>query len=67
MRWLKQIRIEEDGIKLAAGINAVFAISRGQAGETHNVESTSNVGVIQDSRRAGDAREQPPIDPKERR
>lgn len=67
MRWLKQIRIEEDGINLAADINAVFAVSRGEAGERHMVESTSHVSVVQDSRRAGDGREQPPTDPEERR
>jgi|GraSoiStandDraft_51_1057287.scaffolds.fasta_scaffold809156_3 hypothetical protein len=67
MRWLKQIRIEEDGLNLAADIQAAFAVNRGRLGETNEVESTSHVTVVQDSRRGRPAGEQPPIDPKERR
>ena len=67
MRWLKQIRIDRDGITLAADVNSVFAVSPGQTGETNMVESTSHVSVVQDSRLARDTSEQPPTDPKERR
>ncbi|MEA2372528.1 MAG: hypothetical protein QOH12_2922 [Solirubrobacteraceae bacterium] len=67
MRWLKQIRIEEDGLNLAADIHAAFAVNRGRSGETNKVESTSHVTVVQDSRSTRPPGEQPPTDPEERR
>ena len=67
MRWFKQIRLEEDGLNLAADIEAVIAVNRGRTGATNKVESTSHVSVVQDSRERRAAGEQPRTDPKERR
>lgn len=51
MRWHKRIRIERDGVNLAADINAGLAVNRGDPGATTRVESVSHVRVDQDSRR----------------
>jgi len=67
MRWFKQLRIDGEGVNLAADIEAVVAVNRGRPGEIHVVDSTSHVAVVQDSRRGANAGEQPPTDPKERR
>ena len=52
MRWQKLIRLEKDGVSLAADVNAAIAVNRG---ETNTVESVSvsHVRVVQDSRRRG--------------
>ncbi len=65
MRWSKRIRIEEDGLHLAADIDAAIAVN-GQPGTTNRVTQASRVTVIQDSRRDRDAGEPPQSDPKER-
>ena len=67
MRWFKQIRIAENGLNLAADVEAAIAVNRGRTGATSKVESTSHVSVVQDSRRRRAAGEQPQTDPKERR
>jgi hypothetical protein len=67
MRWFKQVRIDEDGLNLAADIEAAIAVNRGRTGATNKVESTSHISVVQDSRRRRAAGEQPQTDPKERR
>ena len=51
MRWHKRIRIERDGVDLAADINAAFAVNQGDQGATTRVESVSHARVVQDSRR----------------
>ena len=65
MRWHKRIRLQEDGIDLAADIDAVIAINRGRPGTTTRVESDSSVTAVQDSRPASAAGEPPQTDPKE--
>jgi hypothetical protein len=67
MRWHKRIRLDRDGIDLAAEVDAVIAINAGQPGSTTRVQRTSRVTVVQDARRAGDPHEPPQPDPKERR
>ncbi len=51
MRWQKLIRLERDGVSLAADVNAAIAVNRGETGATNTVESVSQVRVVQDSRR----------------
>jgi hypothetical protein len=51
MRWHKRIRIERDGVNLAADINAALAVNQGESGATTEVESVSHARVVQDSRR----------------
>jgi len=67
MRWFKRIRLEQDGINLAADLDVVVAVNRGRTGATNRVESNRHVSVVQDSRQRRDAGEQPQTDPKERR
>lgn len=52
MRWTKQkrIRIDEDGVNLAADVNAAVVVNRGEAGTSNKVSSESHVRVVQDSR-----------------
>jgi hypothetical protein len=65
MRWHKRIRIERDGVNLAADINAVLAVNQGDSGATSRVESVRHARVVQDSRlRAESTRaEEPPEQP----
>ena len=51
MRWHKRIRIERDGVDLAADINAALAVNQGDPGATTRVESVSHARVVQGSRR----------------
>jgi hypothetical protein len=51
MQWQKLIRLERDGVSLAAEVNAAIAVNRGEPGATNTVESVSHVRVVQDSRR----------------
>jgi hypothetical protein len=50
MRWRKLIRLERDGVSLAADINAAISVNQGEAGVTNRVESVSRVRVVQASR-----------------
>jgi hypothetical protein len=52
MRWRKRIRLDRDGLNLAADVNAAFSVNRGGTGETNAVRSVSHVRVVQDSGRA---------------
>ncbi|HEU0317527.1 MAG TPA: hypothetical protein VFR49_09375 [Solirubrobacteraceae bacterium] len=67
MRWSKRIRIEEDGLDLAADIDAAIAVNHGRPGTTNRVTQASRVAVVQDARRDRGAGEPPQPDPKERR
>jgi hypothetical protein len=51
MRWHKRIRIERDGVNLAADINAALAVNQGDSGASTKVESVSHTRVVQGSRR----------------
>jgi pyridoxal biosynthesis lyase PdxS len=51
MRWQKLIRLERNGVSLAADINAAIAVNRGETGTTNTVESVSHARVVQDSGR----------------
>jgi hypothetical protein len=51
MRWHKRIRIERDGVDLAADINAGLAVNQGDPGTTTRVEAISETRVAQHSRR----------------
>jgi hypothetical protein len=51
MRWLRRIRIDGDGVSLAADVNAAVNVNRGHSGETNVTRSVSHVRVEQDSRR----------------
>jgi hypothetical protein len=55
MQWQKLIRLERDGVSLAAEVNAAIAVNRGETGATNAVESVSQVRVVQDSRRRSPA------------
>jgi hypothetical protein len=64
MRWIKRIRVNKEGVSLAADVNAAVAINEAESGETQTVRSVSHTRVVQDSRpeapvSAGD-REQSP-------
>jgi hypothetical protein len=52
MKWRKRMRIDKDGVSLAADVNAAISVNRGQSGATNQVRSVSHVQVVQDSRRA---------------
>jgi hypothetical protein len=52
MQWRKRIRLNRDGVSVAADINAAIAVNQGEPGATNKVESVSHVRVVQDSRRA---------------
>jgi hypothetical protein len=67
MRWHKRIRLDRDGLDLAAEVDAVIAVNIGQPGRTTRIDQTSSVTVVQEARRAGDSGEPSPPDPKERR
>jgi hypothetical protein len=51
MRWHRRIRIERDGVNIAADVNAAVAVNQGDPGATSKVESVSHARVVQDSRR----------------
>ena len=51
MEWRKRIRIDRDGISVAADINAAISVNRGEADATNEAKSVSHVHVVQDSRR----------------
>jgi hypothetical protein len=51
MRWHKRIRVERDGVNLAADIDAALAVNQADSGATTKVESVSHARVTQDSRR----------------
>jgi hypothetical protein len=51
MRWHKRIRIQRDGVDLAADINAGLAVNQGDPGATTKVEAVSDARVAQRSRR----------------
>lgn len=51
MRWHKRIRIERDGVDLAADVSAALAVNRGGEGATTRVDSVSHARVDQDLRR----------------
>lgn len=53
MRWIKRIRVEQEGLSLAADINAAVSINDAEPGTTQTVRSESHVRVVQDSRRDG--------------
>jgi hypothetical protein len=53
MRWRKRIRIDKDGVSVAADVNAAISVNRGEADATNRVSSVSHVHVVQNSRRAG--------------
>ena len=55
MRWHKRIRVERDGVNLAADINAALAVNQSDPGATSRVESVSHARVVQDSRRRTEA------------
>jgi hypothetical protein len=67
MKWHKRIRLERDGVDLAAEINAAVAVNRGSPGTTTAVESHSRATAVQDSRHRAGAGEHPHNDPKESR
>jgi hypothetical protein len=67
MRWHKQIRVEHDGVDVAAEIDAVIAVNRGRPGGNTSASGESVVAVVQSSRRKPAAEEQPQSDPKEPR
>jgi hypothetical protein len=67
MRWHKQIRIDHDGIDVAAEIDAVIAVNRGRPGATTSAAAERVVAVVQSSRRKPAAEEQPQTEPKEPR
>ena len=46
----KQIRHEDEGLNVAADVNAVIADNRGTAGETTTTHSHTTRRVVQDSR-----------------
>jgi hypothetical protein len=50
MRWRRRIRIDRDGLSVAADVNAAISVNRGRAGETNVVRSVSHARVVQDSR-----------------
>jgi hypothetical protein len=51
MEWRKRIRVDKDGVSVAADVNAAIAINQGEPGATNKVDSVSHVRVVQDSRR----------------
>jgi hypothetical protein len=65
MRWHKRIRVQRDGIDLAADLNAVIAVNQGDPGEATRVESVSSARVDQDPRSEADSTgaEEPPQQP----
>jgi hypothetical protein len=50
MRRRRRIRIDRDGLSVAADVNAAISVNRGRAGETNVVRSVSHARVVQDSR-----------------
>jgi hypothetical protein len=74
VKWNRRIRLERDGIDLAAEINAAVAVNRGTPGQTTKVDSqttkvdsASRVSAARRSRRAPGDAEAPQTDPKEHR
>jgi hypothetical protein len=68
MRWHKQIRVEHDGVDVAAEIDAVIAVNHGKSGANTSATAESVVTVVQQSSsREPAAGEQPQSDPKEPR
>jgi hypothetical protein len=65
MRWQKRIRRTDEGVNLAADIQAVIAVNRGRPGTSQRIDAASVVAVVQDSRRAPAAGEEPEPNPKE--
>jgi hypothetical protein len=51
MQWRRRIRIDRDGVSVAADVNAALSVNRGRSGEANVVRSVSHVRVVQDSRR----------------
>jgi hypothetical protein len=56
MKWRKRLRIDRDGVSVAADVNAAISVNRGETDATNEVRSVSHVQVVQDSRRAGENR-----------
>jgi hypothetical protein len=52
MKWRKRMRIDKDGVSIAADVDAAISVNRGEADATNQVRSVSHVHVVQDSRRA---------------
>lgn len=67
MRWNKRIRIEQEGVNLAADINAGISVNQGGSGATTEVDSISCARVVQDSRRTADASSDAEEPPEQRR
>jgi hypothetical protein len=61
MRWRKRIRINSEGVRLAADVDAAISVNRAKSGATTESRSVSHVRVVQDSRgsRAGSHGEKP--------
>ena len=68
MGWRKRIRINRDGLNVAADVNAAVTVNRGGRGSASRTESVSQVRVVQDSRReAASAEAQPESEQKEKK
>jgi hypothetical protein len=50
MRWRKRIRINSEGVRLAADVDAAISVNRAKSGATTESRSVSHVRVVQDSR-----------------
>jgi hypothetical protein len=50
MRWRQRIRLEREGVSVAADVNAAIAVNHDLTGACQKVESASHVRVVQDSR-----------------
>jgi hypothetical protein len=50
MRWHKRIRLNQDGLKVIADVNAAVTVNRGETASTTRTESVSHATVVQDSR-----------------
>jgi hypothetical protein len=68
MKWRKRIRINADGVRVAADVNAAVSVNRGEPGSATRTESVSQVQVVQNSRReAASAQAQPESEQKEKK
>ena len=52
MRWRTQIRLNGEGVSVAADIDAAIAVNAGRPGAEGESRSTSTVRVVQGPRRA---------------
>ena len=50
MRWIKRIRLDKEGVKVAADVHAAVSVNTDEPGATQTVRSVSHTSVAQDSR-----------------